>query len=360
MKILLFTLLLFQIILLSSCDDSLKNPVTANNGYGVGYNNPEASVCMTLSSLAYVNENNPSYMKDSLKIQLAKTNYATKGNWILDWGPALSPDGGNMMYAVKDTSASPYNYAIAVRGTDWCFPFNWKEDIGAIEFDPYPYGGTDDSISHGALFGLNYLLAMTDSSTGKSLITYLNGIEQQHPDSLKSTMYITGHSLGGMLATVLSAWFLDVGYSSKFILNTYTFAAPSAGNAQFVQHYASIFVSAGAESYRVVNPNDLVPYFYGDISDVITGQIPTTLPYEIDAVMLAMDAYFIKYNLIYKHVAIKYTLPSVTPTDCGYPPGSLDQYECYVAFNHHTTTYLNLLGAPVTDYSDTPCKWKTR
>lgn len=358
MKNLLYLFTILSIITLSSCDDSLKNPVTTGTGLGEGYVNNEASVCMTLASLAYVNENNPAYMKDSLKIQLAKTNYATQGKWVLDWGPALSPDGGNMMYAVKDTTVFPYNYAIAVRGTDWCFPFNWKEDIGAIEFDPYPYGGTDDSISHGAMVGLNYLLNMTDSATGKSLITYLNTLPNNNTDSTFSSMFITGHSLGGMLATVLSAWFVDVGYTSKLDLTSYTFAAPSAGNEQFVQHYANIFTTAGAESYRVVNPNDLVPYFYGDIADVIVGQIPTTLPYSVDAVMLAMDAYFIKYNLIYKHVANKYILPSATPTDCGYPPGSLDQYECYVAFNHHTTTYLTLLGAPLTEYGDTACEWE--
>lgn len=359
MKAFSYIFLLLFLVILSSCDDSLKNPVTTNNN-GLGSANPEASVCMTLASLSYVNENNPAYMKDSLKIQLAKTNYATQGKWILDWGPALSPDGGNMMYAVKDTSVNPYSYAIAVRGTDWCFPFNWKEDLGAVEFDPYPYGGTDDSISHGALVGLNYLLAMTDTSTGKSLVTYLNSISQQHPDSSKSSMFITGHSLGGMLATVLSAWFLDVGYSSKFELTTYTFAAPSAGNQQFVQHYTNIFNSADALSYRVMNPNDLVPYFYGDLADVIVKQVPNTLPYKVDAVIFAMDVYFTKYNLIYVQAGILNTLPSATPTDCTYPSGSLDQYECYVAFNHHTSTYLSLLGAPQTEYGDTPCQWEQR
>ena len=205
MKNLFYFLLFSMLILFSSCDDSLKNPVTPGSGLGAGYDNNEASVCMTLASLSYVNENNPAYMKDSLKIQLAVQTYATQGKWVLDWGPALSPDLGNMMYAVKDTTVFPYNYAIAIRGTDWCFPFNWKEDIGAIEFDPYPYGGTDDSISHGALFGLNYLLNMVDSASGKSLITYLNTIENNNTDSTFSSMYITGHSLGGMLATVLSA-----------------------------------------------------------------------------------------------------------------------------------------------------------
>ena len=51
-------------ITLSSCDDSLKNPVTSGTGLGEGYVNTEANVCMTLASLAYVNENNPAYKNE--------------------------------------------------------------------------------------------------------------------------------------------------------------------------------------------------------------------------------------------------------------------------------------------------------
>ncbi|MBK8553691.1 MAG: hypothetical protein IPL53_22620 [Ignavibacteria bacterium] len=356
MKKFFYLISILILFIFSSCDDSVTNPEISHNNSFLGYQDNESALCMTLASLSYTAENNTAYLKDSLIIQLSDSSYATNGNWELAWGPCLSPDLGNMMYAVVDSSTTPLSYGIAVRGTNWCFPLNWKEDLGAIEFDPYPYGGTDDSISHGALFGLNYLLGMVDSSTGKSLITYLNGINV--PDSLKYKMYITGHSLGGMLATVLSAWFVDVGYSSKFSLKTYTFAAPSAGNQQFVDHYTSIFQAANAESHRVINPNDLVPYFYGDLSSVIIDQIPTTLPYKVDAVILAMDAYFLTYDLIYKQVGLTNTLSTATPTDCSYPSGSLDQYECYVAFNHNTNTYLSLLNAPITNTGNTPCKWK--
>lgn len=337
---------------LSSCTDDNVSP-SINNPVVQGYSSELSALCMTLSSLAYVNENNPSYLKDSLIIQLSDTSYATKGNWTLAWGPSLSSDGGNMMFVAKDTLTDPVSYCIAVRGTDWCFPFNWKEDLGAIEFDRYPWGDNQDSVSHGALEGLNTLLGLRDSATNKTLTEFLAGISS----SSKKQMYITGHSLGGMLATLLSAYFLDNGFSAGFYLSTYTFAAPSAGNQQFADHYKSIFSAAGAISFRVVNPSDLVHYFYSDLNTVLINQIPTTLPYEIDAVLVGIEFYFFKYNMIYRHVDQKYELPSPAVSGCSYPPGSLDQYECYVAFNHSTNTYLALLNAPVTNVGYVPCSW---
>ncbi|HMS64229.1 MAG TPA: hypothetical protein PKD83_03130 [Ignavibacteria bacterium] len=342
------------IIFISSCNDETTGPVQNNDPVIGGYQNTESAQCMTLSTLAYVNENNTAYIKDSLIIQLSNTGYATGGKWVLDWGPGLSPDKANMMYVAKDTSTNPDSYCIAVRGTDWCFPFDWKQDLGAIDFVDYPYGnGTADSVSYGAIEGLNALLAMTDSVTGKTLAQYLNNFP-----SGTNRMYITGHSLGGQLATILSSWFLDNGYSSKFSLKAYTYAAPSVGNQNYVDHYTQIFSAANAESHRVINTNDLVPQFSANLVNVIVNQIPTTLPIEVDAVILGIQTYFVKYDLIYKDVGVKYELGTLTPTDCNYAPGSLDQYECWVAFEHHTTNYLKLLNAPVTNFTTVPCKWE--
>lgn len=341
-------------IIISSCNEDSSNSVNNNPPLTGGYLNTESAQCMTLSTLAYVNENNTSYIKDSLIIQLQNSSYATGGNWVLDWGPALSPDKANMMYVAKDTSVTPPGYCIAVRGTDWCFPFDWKQDLGAIEFVKYPFSsGSGDSVSYGALEGLNALLAMTDSVTGKTLSQYLNDFP-----SGTNRMFITGHSLGGQLATILSSWFLDNGYSSKFKLKAYTYAAPSVGNQNYADHYTQIFSTANAESHRVINTNDLVPQFSANLVNVIVNEIPTTLPLEVDAVIVGIQAYFVKYDLIYKDVGVKYELGTLTPTDCNYASGSLDQYECWVAFEHHTTNYLKLLNAPATNFTTVPCKWK--
>lgn len=354
MKNSFYTVIILFPLLFASCSEDTITPVE-NNPFFQGYQQTESSQCMTLSALAYVNENNPAYIKDSLIVQLANTNYATQGEWKLAWGPGLNSDFSNMMFVAKDTTTNPDRYAISVRGTDWCYYFNWKEDITAIEFDAYPFGGTGDSVSHGALYGLNQLLTMKDPVTNQTLVSYLNSIS-----ATSNVMYITGHSLGGQLATILSSWFLDNGYASKFKLKTYTYAAPSTGNQAYVDHYTSIFNTASAESHRVINTNDLVPNFCADLNNVIINQIPTTLPTYVDGVILGLELYLIKYDLIYKDVGVEYNLGTIPADSCNYAPQSLEQYGCWVAFEHNTNTYLKLLNAPVLNYYTPPCDWSTR
>ncbi|MEO8208996.1 MAG: hypothetical protein ABI840_00430 [bacterium] len=355
MKTSFYSLLSFFLFLFSSCSDDPPTNTIVNDPFVQGYSATESSLCMTLSTLAYVNENNPAYIKDSLLVQLSIPNYATQGKWTLDWGPGLNSDFSNMMYVAKNTSTNPDSYAIAVRGTDWCYFFNWKEDIGIIEFDAYPYGGTGDSVSHGALYGLNQLLAMRDPVTNQTLVSYLNNIP-----ATSNLMYITGHSLGGQLATILSSWFIDNGYSSKFRLKAYTFAAPSTGNEAYLNHYEQIFKTANAESHRVVNSNDLVPNFCATLIEVLLNQIPTSLPTDVEAVIGGLDVYLIKYDLIYKNVGIKHDLGTIAPDSCNYATKSIEQYACWVAYEHNTNTYLTLLNAPLVNYNTAACDWNTK
>jgi triacylglycerol lipase len=73
--------------------------------------------------------------------------------------------------------------------------------------------------------------------------------------SNKKKLYITGHSLGGALATLCA---LDVAVNTKFkapIL--YTFGSPRVGNATFVSSFNSII----EESIRVENAYDMIPRF---------------------------------------------------------------------------------------------------
>jgi triacylglycerol lipase len=73
--------------------------------------------------------------------------------------------------------------------------------------------------------------------------------------SNRKKLYITGHSLGGALATLCA---LDVAVNTKFkqpIL--YTFGSPRVGNATFVSSYNSII----EESIRVENAYDIIPRY---------------------------------------------------------------------------------------------------
>ncbi len=66
-------------------------------------------------------------------------------------------------------------------------------------------------------------------------------------------LWITGHSLGGALATILTAMYLE---RDDKVENLYTFGSPRVGNERFREQFNKLFNHA----YRVVNGNDLVPH----------------------------------------------------------------------------------------------------
>jgi hypothetical protein len=346
-------LIILFIILLSFNSCSNNSPITPNGPPpGVGYQESESKVCMTLSSLCYVNENNPAYLKDSLLIQLSDTNYETAGNWVLDWGPGVDAVTGNMMFVAKDTSSSPPQYAIAIRGTDWCFPINWVEDIINWEFERFAFGAASDSIALGTWVGLLAVLNLTDPVSGQNIYNYLNSLPSDN-----SPLYITGHSLGGALATALSAWILDSGFGIKFKFKAYTFAAPSIGNASFVHTFNTKIQATNSESHRIVNPKDVVPRFWAEIDSIIIQQLPTTLPLLIDGILLGIQGFMIEEGIYYYNVGQLQTLGVLNPDNCNYGTKTMEEYECWVDFEHSHNTYLTLLNAPMVNVSYVPCDW---
>lgn len=67
-------------------------------------------------------------------------------------------------------------------------------------------------------------------------------------------LWITGHSLGGALATLATAKFrLEL---AQPVNGLYTFGSPRVGNEEFARHFDADFYY---QYYRVVNNNDVVP-----------------------------------------------------------------------------------------------------
>lgn len=343
--ILFSSLIIFSI---NSCSEDSNNIINTNNPPPElgGYETGEAGIIMTLASICYTAENNPNYneIKDSVILQLADTNYSTGGKWKLAWGPGISPSGGNMMYVAVDSTADTIYYSIAVRGTDWDFPSNIVEDMEVWKLDKYPYsGGVNDSVAAGSLDGLDTLLATTDN--GKTLAMFLNEIQGS-----KLKMYITGHSLGGAMATMMSAWFADNGYAGKFALETYTFAAPTVGNAAFVDHYNSKMLSVNAPSHRVFNSKDFVPFGWAGLDQIIPEQIPTFVPVKIGVAIIAVELYLDSLGIKYEHVNNAVDIGTLTPTNCS-GGSEVDNYFCWIGFEHAHNNYLRLLNADTVNLS---------
>ncbi len=69
---------------------------------------------------------------------------------------------------------------------------------------------------------------------------------------VNSPVFLTGHSLGGSLATFAA---LHIATQSSFKPILYTFASPRVGNPDFTNQFATQEI----ESYRIANSEDIVP-----------------------------------------------------------------------------------------------------
>lgn len=70
---------------------------------------------------------------------------------------------------------------------------------------------------------------------------------------IKNKVYITGHSLGGAIATLASVD-IKLAYPNQD-LNLYTYASPKVGDSVFISYFNSLHIS----SYRFQNYWDLIP-----------------------------------------------------------------------------------------------------
>lgn len=137
---------------------------------------------------------------------------------------------------------------------DWDTNFNFKQEV--VEFQQeviqsqivqdreqiYPYAGESRS---GAQMHRGFAAAYL--SVREQIHNYLKN------HAAKSVM-VTGHSLGGALAT-LCAVDVQYNFSNKFTINVYTFGAPRVGNDGFRES----FNRRVPNSYRFIYGMDTVP-----------------------------------------------------------------------------------------------------
>jgi hypothetical protein len=229
------------------------------------YDHATAELAMTLSTLAYVEENRIAtreQMIDEINAGLEEVGYKS---WQVAWGPALNADRSNMMYAARDSKTG--DLAVSIRGSDFSFWLNWIEDLATLVLVPYDefVPGVDKSaqIARGTAIGLRQLLRMQDG--GQSLQAFLAAAPAGRP------ILVTGHSLGGCLASAIAPCVAHwVGGPSK--VSVYTVAAPSPGNDAFADYYDTLFAGPSGRStaFRFFNSLDVVPNAWASLGTVET------------------------------------------------------------------------------------------
>jgi triacylglycerol lipase len=116
----------------------------------------------------------------------------------------------------------------------------------------------------------------------------------------KLPLVVTGHSLGGALATLLVA---DMTANTLLKPQAWTFASPRVGDAVFAARYGGL----STVSWRIYNQVDIVPYFPADVSDSYQ---PVTAGYAINSLGKAHWSLSCAHALnTYMHVLSPTTVP---------------------------------------------------
>jgi hypothetical protein len=228
------------------------------------YDTATVELAMTLSTLAYVEENriaSQQQMIDEINAGLDAAGYAS---WRVAWGPAFNADRSNMLYAAQNSETGAL--AVSIRGSDFSFWLNWLQNLAVIRLVPYdefvPTAGKTAQIAVGTAVGLRQILGARDGT--KSLETFLTEAPQRGKPIL-----ITGHSLGGCLASVLAPCVANWTGSASGV-SVYTIAAPSPGNEDFAAYYNSLFTDQSGHStaFRFFNSLDVVPNAWASLDTV--------------------------------------------------------------------------------------------
>jgi hypothetical protein len=88
-------------------------------------------------------------------------------------------------------------------------------------------------------------------------------------------IFVTGHSLGGALATLALPDLLDGGISANKI-NVYTFASPRCVDRQFAMRLNK----SGVQHWRIANTEDIVPTLPGATANIFSPENKEKLPEE--------------------------------------------------------------------------------
>lgn len=290
-----------------------------------------AQVAMTLAAIAYANHK-------EIPNLLANQQLATQGRWQLQW---LGTDDANQAYIAQDQQTGQFSVNIRGSVTDplsEAFWLDWfKQDLEVLDMGHWPHGGapTGTKVSYGTLAGLRSLLNLKNHS-GQTLIDFLSTNLKPGVSPLTG---ITGHSLGGALASVLAPYLHQQFSPGQQVLDFWpiTFAGPSAGNAVFANWLTQQFA---ASQGRYFNALDVVPHAWQELA-----WIEKSFPNGGPSLSLVIKELMKGVADLLKLVKDSYIQPGN-----GMPlPGTLqsgDDWVTEAGQQHASATYLSLVGAP--------------
>ena len=315
------------------------------------YDSATVELAVTLSTFAYVDENRTAtqqQMASEINAGLSEAGYE---QWQVVWGPAVNADRSNLAYAARNSQTG--ELAVCIRGSDFSFWLNWIEDLAVIRLVPYNQfvANVSDStqIAYGTAIGLRQVLGMRDGTV--SLESFLGAAPDGTP------ILITGHSLGGCLASALAPCVANWVAKPANVF-VYTLAAPSPGNADFAIYYDTLFTLQSGQStaFRFFNNLDVVPNAWASLTTIET-YYPPLVPCPSDISNLvaraenAVGGQYRQLGDVALGSAVELSSTVITPLAAHRGRLELNSFENAVflwesAQQHACTTYQALLQTP--------------
>jgi Lipase (class 3) len=230
-----------------------------------------AQTMITLGAIVNAGIGEPlAAIETKIKAELKNASYATRGMWSLVWGPVIGGKHDNLICVVKRQGEA--TSAIVLRGTDMKNFQSILEDI-PVSQSAYPF--SEGAITHVSTSFLEAVEAMIDTPAagGLKLGDFLDGITRT---TTNVKLFVAGHSQGGGLAPIMLGWVLQRAQTwpskAEVAITCYASAPPTSGDPAFAR-----WISSKATSYQIVNPFDIVPFWYGAIRDILADNIPKAL-----------------------------------------------------------------------------------
>lgn len=189
----------------------------------------------------------------------------------LIWGPAsVKPVGrlfDNGMMMVVRPAGDPGKLTVVIRGTNPVSMSAWFQqdfDVGQSTPWVFPEATGGERYSRGASRSLWLLTAALIPEAGEpgAGLTLLEALEAEIAKAEGPlTINVTGHSLGGVMATTLALWLRErLPRESVPHLPTRAFAGPSAGNAAFAAYTNRML----GDYLRIYNHMDIVTHAWNE------------------------------------------------------------------------------------------------
>jgi triacylglycerol lipase len=280
------------------------------------------------------------------------------GRWMRLWGPVQSKSQSNLAFVAGslNQAGGVESICVTIRGTDiylgediWGILQQIWQDIDGTSQVRLPWlpQRSPVRIAQGTMDGLNHIIGLTDSK-GVSLWDYLKKFLGTPAYSNIKTV-VTGHSLGGCLASVVAPWIESIRpVSYKGIIQPITFAAPTAGNNDFATYYSTTFTTAR----RFQNTLDIIPLALQDLLDIgfIYRSYGLDTPDIVWTGITGMEFWLLYYKMTYMQPAAG--TQELTGVFLEVP--EWDWYD-EALFQHHPATYRGLLlGQPLLGESALP------